>query len=291
MANERLIKGRIKSAKNIAQITKAMQMVSAAKMRRAQAAAVAGRPYAQKIAEAVSEFVKKVDPTAHPLLRKNEVGKELFILISTNKGLLGGLNANLFRFLSKTFSSEQLQNAQFITLGKKGEGFLVRTKRNLVADFSVGQPFSQSIPAVTKIMVDGYVSGEYKNVYLIYSNFISALNQEPVYKKLLPIAEFESNIVHAEDSKTEAPSNFLIEPSIESILDTLLSHYLENQLRDGVLEAEASEHSARMVAMKNATDNALELSKLLTLEYNKARQEKITYGIADIITARLAVEG
>lgn len=287
MANEKLIKGRIRSAKNISQITRAMQMVAASKMRRAQAAALSGRPYAQKIAEMVATFVKRIDQSAHPLLKQNLEGKTLIVLISTNKGLLGGLNTNLFKSVTHWFTSGQLEQAVFVALGKKGESFLVRNRWNLQADFSENVPFSSNIPALTTFITEGYLKGEFKEVFLVYSNFISALNQEPVHKKILPIAEFgqENNA----DKKLDAALDFVVEPSIEAILDTLLFHYLENQVRDSVLEAEASEHSARMLAMKNATDNALELVDLLTLEYNKARQEKITFEIADMVTARMAV--
>ncbi len=294
MANERLIKGRIKSAKNIAQITKAMQMVAASKMRKAQAAALSGRPYASKIAEVVSELVGRIDSTKHLLLQKPVNGKRLIVLISTNKGLCGGLNTNLFRFIMTTFTQDDLQNAAFANVGKKGEAFLVRIKLNLVADFSSAVIFSKNIPALTTFITDGFIKGEFKEVYLIYNNFESALRQVPVSKKLLPIADFsiQQSTAQEKNSKIKkAELDFLIEPSIDAILDELLFHYLENQIRDALLEAEASEHSARMIAMKSATDNANEFVDLLTLEYNKARQEKITYEIADIVTARLAVEG
>jgi F-type H+-transporting ATPase subunit gamma len=290
MASEKLIKRRIKSAKNIAQITKAMQMVAASKMKKAQQLALSGRPYAEKIAEMVSTFVKKIDQGSHPLLTKNETGKTLIILISTNKGLCGGLNSNLFRSFRNWFSQETLQEAVCVTLGRKGEQFLIRSKGNLIADFSDKKPFSQNIPALTTLITEGYLKKEYKEVYVVYNNFVSALSQEPTRKRILPISAFES--VKKEELKEEKENDleFVIEPSIDQILDVLLFHYLENQIRDSILEAEASEYSAQMIAMKNATDNALELIDLLTLEYNKARQEKITFEIADMVTARLAVE-
>jgi len=293
MANERLIRGRIRSAKNIAQITRAMQMVAASKMRRAQALAISGRPYAEKIAEMVSEFVSRIDSTSHPLLKKAGEGKTLIVLISSNKGLCGGLNTNLFRHLVRTFDETALNSSVFSTLGKKGEQFLVRRNLTLMADFSQSTSMSLSIPALTSYITKGFLADEFREVYLVYNNFISALRQEPTSKQLLPIAEFtvQKSDELQKGSEPKEELDFLIEPSIEEILDTLLFHYLENQIRDAVLEAEASEHSARMLAMKNATDNANELVGLLTLEYNKARQEKITYEIADMVTARLAVEG
>ncbi len=291
MASEKLIKGRIKSAKNISQITQAMQIAAAAKMRKAQAAAVSGRPYAQKIAEVTAQFVVRIDSAKHPLLQQNVSGKKLIILISTNKGLCGGLNTSLFRYLTQTFESGELESAVFVTLGKKGEQYLLRTGRTLLADFST-QPFSKSISALTTFITQGFLNGEFREVHILYNNFLSALKQEPSRKKILPIGEFKKdNQTLGDQTKNNTDLDFVVEPSVEAILDELLFHYLENQIRDAVLEAEASEYSARMIAMKNATDNANELVDLLTLEYNKARQEKITYEIADMITARLAVEG
>jgi F-type H+-transporting ATPase subunit gamma len=291
MASERLIKSRIKSAKNISQITNAMQMVAASKMKRAQNAAISGRPYTEKIAQMTAAFVAKIDPGKHPLLNINSNGMRLFVLISTNKGLLGGLNTNLFRQLTKWYGADVLDNTVFATVGKKGEHFLVRTKKQLSVDFSDTLPFTNVIPALTKYITDGYLKQEFNEVTLIYNNFISALVQEPMQKKILPISQFSQSKENNEDVKNDKNSfEFIIEPGIDEILDQLLISYLENQVRDAVYEAEASEHSARMMAMKNATENALELIDLLTLEYNKARQEKITFEIADMITARMAVE-
>ena len=167
---------------------------------------------------------------------------------------------------------------------------MIRSGQNLVADFSQQKPFSLNIPALTTLITEGYLKKDYKEVYVLYNNFISALHQEPTKKKILPISEFESIQSEHKESEKKEGNEFVIEPSIDSILDILLFHYLENQIRDSILEAEASEYSAQMIAMKNATDNAIELIDLLTLEYNKARQEKITFEIADMVTARLAVE-
>jgi len=290
MANERLIKQRIRSAKNISQITKAMQMVSASKMRKAQAAALMGRPYAEKIAEMVREFTSRIDANKHPLLAKNAIGKRLIVLISTNKGLLGGLNTTLFRELTQRFSQEELHESVFVSVGKKGESFLVRSSRQLSADFSETEPFNMSIPALNEFITKGYLNKEFKEVYLFYNNFISALKQEPTAKKILPVTEFSTTTVKDAPEEEHKELEFLIEPAIEKILDPLLVSFLENQIRDSIYEAEASEHSARMIAMKNATDNANDFVDLLTLEFNKARQEKITYEIADMITARSAFE-
>ncbi|KKS41148.1 MAG: ATP synthase gamma chain [Candidatus Gottesmanbacteria bacterium GW2011_GWB1_43_11] len=289
MANLRLIKRRIKSAQNISQITRAMQMVAASKMKKAQGLAVSGRPYAEKIAEMVTKFVARIDPEQHPLLKENTNGKDLVILITTNKGLCGGLNTNLLRSLQKWFKETELASFQYVTLGKRGETYLVRGKRALLADFSEKIPFSQNIPALTTLITDGYIKGEFKRVEIVYNNFLSALRQEPTHKQLLPIKGLFIPAGQTVEKPEITPLEFLVEPDVESILDPLLFHYLENQVRDAVLQAEASEHSARMMAMKNATDNAREFIELLTLEYYRARQEKITYEISDMVTARLAV--
>lgn len=289
MASERVIKRRIGSANNIAKITRAMQMVAASKMKRAQQKAISGRPYAEKIAEMVSRFVGKIERARHPLLSINEQGKKLIVLISTNKGLCGGLNTNLFRSFLGWYPMEDLSKYVYITIGKKGESLLLSSKVDLIADFSSAASFSDSIPAVTTLITDGYIKGEYKEVDLIYNNFISALNQEPTKKRILPISEFLVESKSRQQEREEESYDYLVEPSIDSILDTLLFHYLENQVRDCIYEAEASEHSARMIAMKNASDNANEFIDILTLEFNKARQEKITSEISDIVTARLGV--
>ncbi len=289
MASIRLIRQRIRSAKNIAQITKAMEMVAASKMKKAQEKALAGKPYADKIREATLDLAQRIDIKLNPLLLPgNPDGKTVIIIISTNKGLCGGLNTNLFRLLYKEFG--KYKNIAYLTLGKKGQNFAVRIGRQLVADFSDKVPFVQNIPPVTKIIVDGFIAGLYKEVYISYSSFINALKQEPVFNKILPLILPTSS----EDVNTKpSPSftEFLVEPSPREVLESLLPHYIENQIRAAILEEEASEHSARMIAMKNATDAALDLMDSLTLLYNKARQEKITFEIADMVTARLAVEG
>lgn len=284
MANIRIIKRRIKSAQNIAQITRAMEMVAASKMKKAQDQALLGKPYAEKIYQAVRELGSHIEKKFHPLLSiGNPEGKILIVLISTNKGLCGGLNTNLFRMVQKEWMAK---NIDFVSVGKKGESFIVRTGKNLIADFSQKSPFVENVPALAKTLVDGFIAGTYKEIYLVYNTFMTALKQIPTKKVILPLSAFEEV-----ETKPEIRfSEFVIEPNISDILENLLPHYLENQIRTAIFEAEASEHSARMIAMKNATDAALDFVDGLTLVYNKARQEKITYEIADIVTARIAVE-
>lgn len=284
MANIRLIKRRIKSAQNIAQITKAMELVAASKMKKAQAAAVSGKLYAEKIYDMVMQLSDRVDFASHPLLRKPEKlsGKTLVIVASSNKGLCGGLNTALFRFLVGQYDT--MSSLSCISVGKKGTTFLVRSGASLTADFS-DSAGSSHIPAITQLAIDAFTSGQVDQVDLVYNEFLSVAKQNPKRKTILPLS---IEPTAARDKKMS--SDMLIEPNVSEVFSKLLPHYMENQIRDALLQSEASEHSARMLAMRNATDNALSLMGDLTLLYNKARQEKITYEITDMVTARLAVK-
>lgn len=285
MANIRLIKRRIKSAKNIAQITKAMELVAAAKMKKAQAAALAGKLYAEKIYEMVTRLASRTDFCSHPLLTPpHPTGKRLVVLLSTNKGLCGGLNTSLFRFFMKQYPA----GAQYevVSIGKKGADFVTRLGHGVRADFSDTTPWERVVPALVEYLTEQFLSGEFDAVDLVSNEFLSVSKQVPHAKTVLPLTISGQSAA----MKDEGTYEFLIEPSVEEVFSALLPHYVENQIRDAVLQAEAAEHSARMIAMHNATDNADSLQDDLTLQYNKARQEKITYEITDMVTARLAVE-
>lgn len=285
MANIRIIKRRIKSSDNISQITKAMEMVAASKMKKAQDKALQGKPYAEKIYQAVVELSSHIDKKQHPLLAKgNPEGKIMLVIISTNKGLCGGLNTNLFRSINKWWVNEK--NMDYVSIGNKGKNYVSGSKKNLIADFSQPAAFTESVPAVARVLVDGFLKGSYKEVYLVFNTFLSALKHIPTKKLLIPIESLETE----DNMPKENFSEFVIEPGVYDVLSDLLPHYIENQIRSAIFEGEACEHSARMMAMKNATDAAFDLKQELTLLYNKARQEKITYEIADLVTARLAVE-
>lgn len=290
MANIRLIKRRIKSARNIAQITKAMEFVAASRMRRAQQAAITGKAYAQKIYEMVRDLAPRVNPDLHPLLGRpvSLTGTRLVIMISTNKGLCGGLNTNLFRFLGREYPN--LSANRYVVFGKKGARFLSRIAPDrFAADFSQTIPFVGAVPAVTRMAAEAYVGGQVDGVDVVYNEFFSALKQAPRKKTILPLTIEGVGELKSQDLGPRT-YDMLIEPDPETVFAALLPHYLENQVRDAILQAEASEQSARMIAMRNATDNATGLASDLTLLYNKARQEKITYEITDMVTARLAVE-
>lgn len=278
MPNLRLIKRRIKSAKNVSQITYAMEMVAASKMKRAQTAALSGRPYAEKIAEAVSEFAGTAGRALHPLLAVHSEGDTFVILITTNKGLCGGLNVNLFKYLNSHVSNLNSHIA-YITVGKKGETYLSKTRRHIVADFS-DTSLIQIASALTQLVTQSYLNHQAKEIYLAYNRFVSSLKQEPTVKKVLPVESLSAKATSAQ---------ILVEPSPEAVFDSLLSAYIQNQILDALRQSVASEYSARMVTMKAATDSARDFIGSLTLEYNKARQEKVTAEISDIITARLSV--
>lgn len=285
MANIRLIKSRIKTSKNIAQITKAMELVAAAKMKKAQVAALAGKLYAGKIYEMVMRLSRRTDYRNHPLLAiPKPTGKRLILLISTNKGLCGGLNTNLFRYILQQYSD--FKSHDVVTLGKKGADFVTRLGHQVKADFSESIIWENTVPAIVDVLTKEFVSGAYDGVDVVSNEFVSVVRQNPRKKTVLPLS-LEPQAALVVDEKAY---DFVIEPSVEEVFNSLLPHYIENQIRDAVLQARASEYSAQMIAMHNATDNAKNLQQELTLVYNKARQEKITYEITDMVTARLAVE-
>jgi len=271
---------RIKSVKNTSQITKAMQMVAAAKMRKAQAAAVAGRPYQELLTRVLSAIKGHVDPKSHPLLEVRPVSQELILIFATDKGLCGPLNTNLFRELADIDPTK----TQFGVMGKKAAQYLGRTKRNLVADYALKDAVRfADIRPIAKYVADKFISGEVDSVRVLYSKFVNTLRQEPVLRALLPIPAEELDV-------EKQTGEFLFEPDVHGVLDAILPHYVAFQLFQMALDARASEHSARMVAMKNATDNAKQMIQDLTLEYNKVRQANITTELLEITTAQLAVE-
>ena len=276
------LRRRIKSVKNTAQITKAMQMVAASKMRKAQAAAIAGRPYQDLLARVLAAVKGRVDPGDHLLLAVRLVNHELILIFSTDKGLCGPLNANLFRELGEV----DREKSEYAVSGRKAIQFITRTRRKLTADFALKDTihFSEIRP-IAKFVSDKFISGEIDQVRVLYPKFVNTLVQEPLLRTLLPIPVEELGI-EGEKSGGE----YLFEPDEHGVLDSILPHYIAFQLFQMALDARASEHSARMVAMKNATDNAKELIKDLTLEYNKVRQANITTELLEITTAQLAVE-
>jgi len=292
MPSPRDLRRRIKSIRNTSQITKAMQMVAAAKMRKAQQAAVAGRPYASLMNEVLAEVTANAGDFSHPLTEVREIRKRAVIVVSTDKGLCGALNSNLLREAAR-FDKE---TTVYITAGRKASQFIARTKRQLAAEFTYKDaPLFGEARAISKFAQDLFIKGEVDAVDILFTNFISTLAQKPEVRTLLPVGEIKA--VHAGLEEGIADSGkllkgateFQFEPGADQVLGSLLPHYLNFQVYQILLEAKASEHSARMVAMKNATDNAQQLIKDLTLEYNKLRQANITKELLEITTAQMAM--
>ncbi|PTY05225.1 ATP synthase F1 subunit gamma [Opitutaceae bacterium EW11] len=288
MASTRDIRRRIKSVKNTRQITKAMELVAASKMKKAQQAALAGRPYAQLMASMLAALAPHVEESMHPFLAKREVKVRGILLVTTDKGLCGPLNANLFKLVADVKTP-----AKFAAIGRKGAQFLARTKRDLMADFQVHDrvPFPE-VKVAIEFMVKQYLEGVIDTVEVIYARFKNTLVQEPSVRPILPLTSVAEFIAHAstEAGATAKPDarEMLFEPSAQQVLESLLPFYVNRTIYQHVLSGKASEHSARMVAMKTAKDNASKLLGDLTLEYNKARQAGITQEILEIAAAQYA---
>lgn len=283
-ANTRDIRRRIKSIKNTAQITKAMQMVAAAKMRKAQQAALAGHPYTAMLNKVLANLKDRTDPSAHPLLEVRPGKSELVLVITTDKGLCGALNTNLLREAAKFDPAHTL----FITSGRKGVQFLSRTKKPLLADFPLKDTVAPGeAKAISKFLIEKFLQGDCDKVSVLYTKFVNTLSQTPTVRTLLPISPVD--LPAKEEKPAEPLTDYLYEPNAAEVLNTVLPQYVHFLVYQMLLDARASEQSARMVAMKNATDNAKQLIKDLTLEYNKIRQASITTELLEITTAQMAL--
>ena len=292
MPSTRDIRRRIKSVKNTAQITKAMQMVAAAKMRKAQQAALVGRPYADLMNAILAEAGPRIASFKHPLMEIREVKKRAVIVVSSDRGLCGGLNSNLFREAAKLDKNTTV----FVTAGRKASQFVARTKRNLAAEFTYKDaPSFAEARAISKFAQDLFLKGEADSVDILFTQFVSTLVQQPKTIPFLPVGKIQAvtagvGAPHQElQNAGVRTDSFEFEPDEKSVLSELLPHSLNFQMHQILLEAKASEQSARMVAMKNATDNAKQIIKDLTLEYNKLRQANITKELLEITTAQMAV--
>jgi F-type H+-transporting ATPase subunit gamma len=291
MPSTRDIRRRIKSVKSTAQITKAMQMVASSKMQKAQQGALNYRPFGKMAAELVAHLSTDTGDYRHPLMEVREVRKRAVVVVSTDKGLCGALNSNLFRELSKYDTS----TTEFIAVGKKAAQFLARTRRKLVAEFTYHDtPTYSECQAISKFAQDLFLKGEVEAVDVLYTRFINTLSQRPDLRPLLPLVSARSLATEAHGKQPEtaaAPErfDFLFEPDPATVMDRLVLYLVDFRVAQILLESKASEHSARMVAMKNATDNANQLVKHLTLEYNKLRQANITKELLEISSAAMAL--
>jgi F-type H+-transporting ATPase subunit gamma len=282
MHSPRDLRRRIRSISSTAQITKAMQMVAASKMRKAQQAALAGRPFVRALYRIQREAVTRIGEFSHPLLQVREVHKRAIILIAGDKGLCGALNSNLFRLAAEFDPRSTL----FITAGRKAAQFIARTRRQLIAEFAyTDTPQFAEARAISAFARDLFLKKEVDEVRIIATRFVNTLTQSPLCLEFLPVGELKALKmpgVRSEEELTADTTESLFEPNPEFVLSYLLSHYLDIAVYQVLLNAKASEQSARMVSMKNATENAEGLIKDLTLEYNKLRQGNITKELLEI---------
>jgi F-type H+-transporting ATPase subunit gamma len=287
MANAREVRLRIRSVKNIAQVTRALQAVSASKVRKAMQAVIATRPYATKAWQVLSHIAAQPGrANLHPLLMdRAEVKSVLVVLVTGDRGLAGAYNTNIVRFAMQKFGHVSTPT-RFITVGRKGRDMLIRRRKEIMAEFSnlPAAPSFSDVSAIGRLAVDEFLLGKTDRVFLVYTDFVNMIRQDPAIKQLLPL-QLDSGEGRVEafspvDKKMLAA--YIYEPGETEILDEIVPRFTALQVYQAILESLASEHAARMVAMRNATENAKELVAALRLDYNKARQQSITNDMLDI---------
>ncbi len=290
MANQRQIKRRISTTDNISQITKAMEMVAASKMRRAQEQATKSRAYTRAMNQSLQKIAANTDASLHPLLETNDYGDDVLIVIGTDKGLCGPLNTNLFKAAERFRANHD--SPKLIAVGKKVVTYARRTGFDMVAQFTdmPDHITTEDILPISEMVMDKFLKEEFKSVTVLYTDFINTLTQKVRISPLLPIAQDEYE-GEKDMITTETEKEYVFEPSAAVLLKEILPYYVENSVYQVFLESKASEHSARMVAMKNASENADDLKDDLELEYNRSRQAAITNEILDITTAALSLDG
>jgi len=286
MASAREMRLRIRSVKNISQVTRALQAVSASKVRKAISSLMGTRPYATKAWQVLTHIAGQPGrATLHPLLTaRAEVKNTLVVVISGDRGLAGAYNTNLIRFVIRKFANAPTPT-RFLAVGRKGRDLLMRRHLQVMAEFSnlPAAPSFADVSAVGRLAVDEYLSGNVDEVYLVYTDFVNMVRQEPTVKKLLPLeVESGEGRVEAFEQSRQASAAYIYEPAEREILDQIIPRFTALQVFQAILESLASEHAARMVAMRNATDNAIELVGDLQLQYNKVRQQVITNDMLDI---------
>jgi len=279
---------RIDSIKNTQKITKAMQVVAATRLRRAQAAVQATRPYADKMVEVLQTVSGRATEYKHPFLIRREGKRAVMILVTTDKGLAGAINVNNIRAGTRYMNQNYPDQQRYVTLGRKGRDFLLRFRRDVIAEVSnlPDRPTQgQVLPAVT-VALEEYTTGNVDAVLLCYAKWVSTLRQEPTVRVLIP-----AEIPAREQESTGPRADYIYEPDPESVLDGLLPRYVETQVFQAVLENKASEYSAKMIAMQNATKAAGDLIDALTLYANKVRQAGITTELMEIVSGAAAQQG
>jgi len=288
----REIRRHIRSVRNISKVTRAMQMVAASKMRRAQEQVLATRPYAQKSWELLTHLAAlavRTEQEEHPLLAVRPVQAIGLVVITSDKGLCGGYNHNLLRVVTDYLQAQE-KPVKVITVGRKGRDFMLRTRVNLVAEFTgvPALPTLLDVLPIARTVLDDYLAGVYDEVLLAYTDFVNTLIQRPVIRRLLPLrvaGDLTEQAVseYVESGPRVRIPEYIYEPDPQAVLAQIVPRFTELQIYQAILESIASEHSARMVAMRNATDNANELLDQLTLSFNRARQTAITKEILDIV--------
>lgn len=288
MAAGKEIRGKIKSVENTRKITKAMEMVAASKMRKAQERMRAARPYSNKIRNITANLSQANPEYTHPFMESNDARNTGFIVVSTDKGLCGGLNTNVLRMVTARLKELQAagDDAQAVAIGNKGLGFLNRVGVKVVSHATQlgDKPHLDTLIGPVKVLLDAYSEGKIKAVYLCYTKFINTMKQEPVVEQLLPLTT-----AHLQADKGEHGWDYIYEPDAQTVIDDLLVRYVEALVFQAVAENMASEQSARMVAMKSATDNAGSVIDELKLIYNKTRQAAITKELSEIVAGAAAV--
>jgi len=286
MASAREMRLRIRSVRNIAQVTRALETVSASKVRKATAAMAATRAYAAKAWQVLTHITRQPGrESLHPLLvRRGEVRETLVVVISGDRGLAGAYTSNVIRHALQQFGG-RASGMRYIAVGRKGRDLLLRRGLRLTADFSnlPAAPAFADVSSIGRMVVDEYLRGEVDEVFLVYTDFISMARQQPRTKLLLPLETQEEMNPELESRLVGAPSAYEYEPDQREILDEIIPRFTALQVYQAILESLASEHAARMIAMRNATDNAKELVGALELAYNKVRQQGITNDILDIV--------
>ena len=283
MPSQREIRRRIGSVRNIKQITRAMQFVAASKLKRAQDATLQSRPYADKIDEVLADLASVLGEEEHPLLAQREGGTRAIVLLTTDRGLAGSLNTNTIRFVSQQITEHE-GDLRMVTVGRKGQGAMRRARVPIAASFDGfgDRPSFAAVVPLSRLLTDDYLAGTYSTIDLVYPRFVSTLSQRAIVDRLLPVEPSDT-------AEQGIPGRqFIFEPNADEVLRQLLPRYVATRVYQAVLELTASEQSARMVAMKNATENAQELIEDLTLTYNKVRQANITREMIEIATGAQA---
>jgi len=283
MATEREIRLRVRSVRNIQQVTKAQQTISASKMRRAQEAVLASRPFEERLREVLNELAPYADPEVSPLLKRREVKRALLILVTSDRGFVGAMNTNTVRAALR--HAETLPAASWIAVGRKGVNQLRRVGQRTVAEFSgLGdRPQTAATTPIGNVATEEFLAGRADEVYLVFTRFVNTLRQVPTVRRILPL------VPEDEDIDARAPIQYIFEPNASAVLGAILPRLIEVTIYQAILENLASEHSARLIAMRNATDAASDLIQELTLQANKARQWRITKEMLEIASGAEAM--